>query len=161
VRSLGRLKVLRFYSVGEPLLNKNLGRMIRHAFDQRVAERSELTTNATALIETQARELLDSGLSYLRISIYEMTDERHVRVTGSKVPVARILENVRRFRRLRNECGLGKAFRKRETCRFAPPLGISVVSPLTATSHALRDEPRVSPVGTTEVSRQREIIACS
>jgi radical SAM protein with 4Fe4S-binding SPASM domain len=106
VRALGRLKVLRFYSVGEPLLNKNLGRMIRHAFDQGVAERTELTTNATALNETRAKELIDSGLTYLRVSVYAMTDERHVRVTGSKVPVARILENVRRFRRLRDERGV-------------------------------------------------------
>jgi MoaA/NifB/PqqE/SkfB family radical SAM enzyme len=126
VRALARIKVLRFYSVGEPLLNKNLGRMIRHAFDQRVAERSELTTNATALTETRARELLDSGLSYLSISIYAMTDERHVRVPGSKVPVARILENVRRFRRLRDERGVKFPAPKRSNHANISGTGVSV-----------------------------------
>jgi radical SAM protein with 4Fe4S-binding SPASM domain len=108
--SLGKLKVLRFYMLGEPLLNKQLGAMIRKAVDAGVAERTEVTTNATALTEQRAHELVDSGLDYLRVSIYGVTDKQNLEVTGSKVPVAKILENVRTFRRVRDERGTDKPF---------------------------------------------------
>ena len=105
IRLLGRLKVLRFYMLGEPLLNKNLGAMIRQAVDAEVADRTEVTTNATALTEQRANEIIDSGLSYLRVSIYGITDQHHFDVTGSKFPVARILDNVTTFRRVRDQRG--------------------------------------------------------
>lgn len=105
VKELGRLKVLRYYMLGEPLLNKNLGSMIRHAVDAGVTDRTELTTNGTALSEKRAHELIDSGLTYMRVSIYGITDERLEKVTGSRIPAARILENVKQFSRIRRERG--------------------------------------------------------
>jgi radical SAM protein with 4Fe4S-binding SPASM domain len=65
------------------------------------AERTELTTNATALTERTSRALLDSGLDYLRISIYAIGAKRHAAVTGSTIHPAVILGNVKRFSDMR------------------------------------------------------------
>jgi radical SAM protein with 4Fe4S-binding SPASM domain len=105
IKPLGRLKVMRFYMLGEPLLHPDIIRMISLAVSSGVTERTELTTNATALTEQKSRGLLASGLDYLRVSIYAANQERNEWVTQSKVPIARIYENVRTFRRLRDETG--------------------------------------------------------
>ena len=105
IKAMGRLKVMRFYMLGEPLLHPDIIRMISLAVSAGVTDRTELTTNATALTAEKSRGLLASGLDYLRVSIYAATQERNERVTQSKVPISRILENVRTFRRLRDESG--------------------------------------------------------
>lgn len=100
-----RLRVLRFHSEGEPLINKDLPALIRECSDKQVAERSELTSNGSALTEKVAQALVDSRLTYLRVSIYGMTDERHRFVTQSKVSVERIQRNVAALRRIRDAKG--------------------------------------------------------
>ena len=105
IKTMGRLKVLRFYMLGEPLLNPDLIRMIKLANDAGIAERTELTTNATALTADKSRGLIDSGLTYLRVSIYASTQERSEFVTQSRLPVARIHANVRTFREIRDASG--------------------------------------------------------
>jgi radical SAM protein with 4Fe4S-binding SPASM domain len=105
VKALGRLKVLRFYMLGEPLLHPELPRMVQLAVQEGITDRTELTTNATALTAEKSRQLIASGLDYLRVSIYAVDQARNEHVTQSKVPVTRILENVKTFRRLRDEAG--------------------------------------------------------
>jgi radical SAM protein with 4Fe4S-binding SPASM domain len=110
IRELGRLKVLRFYMLGEPLLHPDLVRMIKLAVDSGISDRTELTTNATALTEAKSRALLESGLDYLRVSIYAAHQDRNERVTQSKIPITRIYENVKTFRRLRDEAHRSQPF---------------------------------------------------
>lgn len=99
------LKVLRVHSEGEPLVNKDIAAVVRAANDRRIAERVELTTNGSALTERAAAALIDAELTYLRVSVYGATDERHRFVTQSKIPVERIRKNVQAMRRLRDERG--------------------------------------------------------
>ena len=110
IKAIGRLKVLRFYMLGEPLLHPDLVRMIKLAVDEGITERTELTTNATALTAEKSRQLLDSGLDYLRVSIYAADQKRNEHVTQSKIPITRIYENVKTFRKLRDEAGQTKPF---------------------------------------------------
>jgi radical SAM protein with 4Fe4S-binding SPASM domain len=110
IKALGRLKVLRLYMLGEPLLHKDLPRFIRHAKASDVAERIEVTTNGTALTTKTSRELIEAGLDYLRVSIYASSDRRHLEVTGSKIAVRRIADQVRAFRDLRDSLGSAKPF---------------------------------------------------
>ena len=105
IKSMGRLKVLRFYMLGEPLLHPELVRMIKLAVDEGITERTELTTNATALTAEKSRQLLESGLDYLRVSIYAAEQKRNEQVTQSKIPITRIFENVKTFRQLRDAAG--------------------------------------------------------
>jgi len=49
ILQLGQLKVLNFYMMGEPLVNRALPEMIQRAVELHVSERTALTTNATLL----------------------------------------------------------------------------------------------------------------
>src|SRR5580658_1790699 len=89
IKALGRVKVIRFYMLGEPLLHPELPRMIRLAADEGVTERTELTTNATALTAEKSRQLLQSGLDYLRVSIYAADQARNEQVTQSRISIDR------------------------------------------------------------------------
>jgi len=98
------LKVLRFYFLGEPLLNPDLARMIEMARNMELAERLELTTNASLLRGKCADRLLRSGLDYLRVSVYGTTDAEYQTTTGvaSKGKMKAILQNVAGFRKARD-----------------------------------------------------------
>lgn len=54
-------------NAGEPLLNKDIFQMIRYATKNHLSVM--VSTNATLLSETTIKELLDSGLDYLIVSV--------------------------------------------------------------------------------------------
>jgi len=94
-----RLKVLRFYDVGEPLLNRDLHLMI--AASREFADRTEVTTNGSLLTPDLARRLVASGLDYIRISVYGTSEEEYRRQTGVGHGPLRILQNVADLRAAR------------------------------------------------------------
>jgi sulfatase maturation enzyme AslB (radical SAM superfamily) len=97
--------VLRFYFLGEPLLNPDLPNMIRQAVDEKLAKRTELTTNGSLLTAKTARKLVASGLDYLKVSVYGTTNEEYRAASGSKYDSDTILANVKQLRRIRDELG--------------------------------------------------------
>lgn len=103
IAAIGPIKTLNFYMMGEPLVNGHLPRFVRIAKDKQAAERICVTTNATLLKETIARELIEAGLDYLRVSVYGGSAEAHSRRTQSKIPLDRIVRHVAQFRKLRDE----------------------------------------------------------
>ncbi len=97
----GKIKSLKFYFEGEPLLNRALPSMIQQAHDWDLAERLELTTNLSMLDHAYAFKLIGSGLHYVRISVYGV-DDRHQLTTGSKWTPKEIFDRARMFRGLRD-----------------------------------------------------------
>lgn len=91
--------VVRFYHVGEPLLNRELPAMILGAGG--LGCRTELTTNASRLGDVWATRLLDSGLDYVRISVYGTSDAEYCAATNTGWTVRAIRENVMGLRGLR------------------------------------------------------------
>ena len=65
-----RIKVIRIIGFGEPLANRETPRMIAYLKERNVAERIEMTTNASLLTEDMAEGLIEAGLDYIRCSIY-------------------------------------------------------------------------------------------
>lgn len=95
VLEIGRLKVLRFYMLGEPFLYKELPDVITYAKARNVADRIEVTSNATALTPQNCERIVQSGLDYLRISVYSVKSERHKDVTQSNITPAHIRNNIK------------------------------------------------------------------
>ena len=62
------IKSLKLYFFGEPLLHPAIGEMMKLAADS--CERVEMTTNGMAMTRKNAQAILDSGIHYLRISLY-------------------------------------------------------------------------------------------
>lgn len=110
ILTLGRLKTLNLYMLGEPFANRELPEIIALAKSLGVADRVIVTSNGSLLDERTAARTIESGLDYLRISVYGATAARFREVTASPIPVERVVENVARLRRLRDARGSATPF---------------------------------------------------
>lgn len=128
---LSPVKSLKMYLMGEPLLNKNLGKMIKMAREAGVAERIEVTSNASMLTRERALELIDSGLDYLRVSIYSVDDVRQREITKSKFTPAEVLHNVTQFRNLRDQMRSATPFLNAEMLSDSPEANASFLTAYT------------------------------
>jgi radical SAM protein with 4Fe4S-binding SPASM domain len=85
------------HGVGEPMLVKNLPKMVRYLKDR--GTYVLFNTNGTVLNEKNGRALIDAGLDELRVSLDAATAKSYLAVRG-KDYFRRILKNVRAFREL-------------------------------------------------------------
>lgn len=88
------------HGVGEPMMVRSLPRMIRYLKDRGVYVL--FNTNGTLLTQRAGRQLVNSGLDELRVSLDAATPESFVRVRGRDF-FTRILRNVRAFTALQSE----------------------------------------------------------
>ncbi|MFO1118092.1 MAG: radical SAM/SPASM domain-containing protein [Beijerinckiaceae bacterium] len=105
IADMGGVKALNLYMMGEPFVNRGLPDFIRIAREKGIANRIAVTSNASLINETIARQVIEAGLDYLRVSVYGGTSEAHARKTQSKVPFDRIWRNVKTFRDTRDAIG--------------------------------------------------------
>ncbi|MDO8786810.1 MAG: radical SAM/SPASM domain-containing protein [Sulfuritalea sp.] len=106
IRALGQpLTNLNLYGDGEPFLNKELLDMIRLATRMQVAQNIIVTSNGSAITEKIAVDLIESGLTHLRVSIYGVDEDFHRHITGSTIKPAKVHTNIDRLRKLRDAVG--------------------------------------------------------
>lgn len=79
-----KIKVLKLSLYGEPFTNSDFCQMLRIAKEADIAERIETTTNASLITPEIARQLVECGIDYIRVSIYGASQERYQKVTGTK-----------------------------------------------------------------------------
>lgn len=91
------IKMLRFAGMGEPLLHRNLAKMIQYAKQNNVAESIDIVTNATLLTHELTDELIDAGLSRLRVSLEGLSGEDYQKHAGVWVDVPNLIENLNYF----------------------------------------------------------------
>jgi MoaA/NifB/PqqE/SkfB family radical SAM enzyme len=90
------------HGVGEPMLVKNLPRMVRY-----LKERGTyvlFNTNGTVLNERNGRALIDAGLDELRVSFDASNAKSYLAIRGKNY-FGRIVKNVRAFRELQEREG--------------------------------------------------------
>jgi radical SAM protein with 4Fe4S-binding SPASM domain len=92
IKAMGGVQSIKLHFIGEGTIHPQLGEIARLACT--VSNDVMLTTNGTRLFREKAQQLLDSGLHYIRVSIYEETKPATQQT---------ILENVLVLRRLRDE----------------------------------------------------------
>src|SRR5882672_8674401 len=85
------------HGVGEPMLVKNLPKMVRYLKDR--GTYVLFNTNGTVLNEKNGRALIDAGLDELRVSL-DAANAKSYRTIRGKDYFNRILRNVRAFRDL-------------------------------------------------------------
>src|SRR6266571_4848395 len=88
------------HSVGEPMMVRALPRMIRYLKDR--GTYVLFNTNGTLLSERKGRELIDSGLDELRVSL-DAAEPRAFKLVRGRDMFARIVRNLRAFRALQRE----------------------------------------------------------
>ncbi|WP_084384863.1 radical SAM/SPASM domain-containing protein [Novosphingobium naphthalenivorans] len=92
-----KLKVLRLYKDGEPLLNKNLPAMIRMAKDANIAECIDTTSNGYLLSGEVGEKLVAAGLDRINLSIDGMSEEQFLTFAKTKVDFPSFVANIRDF----------------------------------------------------------------
>src|SRR5882672_176810 len=90
------------HGVGEPMLVKNLPRMVRYLKDR--GTYVLFNTNGTLLNDRNGRALIEAGLDELRVSL-DAANAKSYRAIRGKDFFARILRNVRAFRDLQEREG--------------------------------------------------------
>ena len=93
------------HGVGEPMLVRNLPRMVRYLKDR--GTYVLFNTNGTLLNERNGRALIEAGLDELRVSLDASNAKSFVAVRG-KDYFGRILRNVRAFRNLQKREGVDR-----------------------------------------------------
>ena len=95
VRKSGkRIKLMKLYSLGEPLLHPDVCEWVRKIKNAGICDSLEITTNASLLTESVAEKLVDYGLDTLRVSVYGVSEDEQKRVTQSAVSAESIRDNV-------------------------------------------------------------------
>lgn len=103
----GKLKVLRLFYLGEPLLCPDFFDILEMACQRNIAERLEISTNASMLTREVSKRMLDitekySGNFYLRVSVYSVFQLKNQSITKNDIDVRAIWKNVKTFFDLRN-----------------------------------------------------------
>lgn len=99
-----KLKVLRLYKDGEPLLNKKLPEMISYAKEKNIAEKIDTTTNASLLSEKKGKQLVAAGLDRINISIEGVNNEQYKNFSDVDLEFEKVVENVRLFYENKKNC---------------------------------------------------------
>jgi MoaA/NifB/PqqE/SkfB family radical SAM enzyme len=102
VDQLPQLERAVLHGVGEPMLVRNLGKMVRYLKDRGVYVL--FNTNGTVLTEKSGRAMIDAGLDELRVSL-DAANAASYRAIRGKNYFDRILRNVRNFRALQEREG--------------------------------------------------------
>jgi radical SAM protein with 4Fe4S-binding SPASM domain len=93
------LKVLRLNKIGEPTLNKRLVDMIRYARASGRVEWIDLATNGSLLGAEYLKELNQSGLNRLNVSLEGLTDSDYLLNAKVKFRVKDLIINLENLRR--------------------------------------------------------------
>jgi radical SAM protein with 4Fe4S-binding SPASM domain len=115
IKQMGKLASVKLYNFGEPFLHPAFGEILQKAICHDIAERIEITTNASVMDCIASAGLVAAaadyrGIIYVRISVSSVQEERHARLTLSDIPVSRIAENVAALRKIRDQCGRSNVF---------------------------------------------------
>ena len=105
IKQIGGLKTLNFYVMGEPFVNKNLINYIKLAKKLKISERLIVTSNGTLITKDKYQAICESGLDYLRISIYGPNEEKHKTNTQSKIKLDVVIKNILGLKKFRDENG--------------------------------------------------------
>jgi len=89
-----KIKLLTFAGVGEPLLNKNLPEIIQTAVEYEVAEKYEITTNASLLTDQLSEKLIRAGISLIQISIYGLNDLQYKEFSNASLKFDDLVRNI-------------------------------------------------------------------
>jgi len=103
VGGVSSLKRVVLHGVGEPMLVKNLPRMVRYLKDRSIYVL--FNTNGTLLTEKNGLALMDAGLDEMRVSV-DAANATAFKMVRGKDMFDRIVKNLRGFRQMQQRLGM-------------------------------------------------------
>ncbi|MDH5358765.1 MAG: radical SAM protein [Gammaproteobacteria bacterium] len=89
------IKVLRMYKDGEPLLNKELAKMIAYAKQSGMVDYIDTTTNGSLMTPERMAPILEAGLDKINISVDGMNKEQYIEFTNFDFDFDGFVNNVK------------------------------------------------------------------
>lgn len=108
LKTLPKLKQLNFFMMGEPFANKNTLNFIKKATDNNLSYTYMVSSNGALLTNEKYKSLCESGLNYLRISIFGSNEQIHRNITQSKINLERVKSNIRNFKKFKEDNNYSK-----------------------------------------------------
>lgn len=91
------MKLLSLTGQGEPLINRNISKMVEIAKKNDIAERIEIITNGSLLNKEVAKSLIEAGLDTIRISIQGLSAEKYKNICNYQLNFDEFINNIRYF----------------------------------------------------------------
>lgn len=101
-----KVKKLRLFQIGEPLLHPQLPEMIRYAKKADIAECIELTSNGSLLTNELSNKIINAGLDILNISINGINADQYNNVCNVKLDFDTFYNNIKYFYENKKDCKL-------------------------------------------------------
>jgi radical SAM protein with 4Fe4S-binding SPASM domain len=101
-----KIKMLSLTGQGEPLINKNIGKMVSIAKESEAFERIEIISNGALLTPKITDELINAGLDTLRISLQGLSADKYKNICGADIKFDEFMENIRYFYKNKRETSL-------------------------------------------------------
>lgn len=99
-----KIKVLRLYKDGEPLLNPNFSRMVKYAKSSGCCERVDTTTNGSLLNPERSLEIIDAGIDRINISVEGMNEAQYLNFSKYKINFDEYIKNIKFLYENKKQC---------------------------------------------------------
>ena len=99
-----KIKVLRLYKEGEPLLNPDFARMVAYAKESGCFVGIDTTTNGTLLNPELNRALVKAGLTRIHISVEGLSGEEYKNICGREIDFEQFRANLQDLYDHRGDC---------------------------------------------------------
>lgn len=99
-----KVRVVRLYKEGEPLLNPRFADMVAYAKNSGNCLRVDTTTNASLLTPERSLEIIEAGLDRLNISVEGVNAEQYREFSSYKLDYERFVENIAFFHAHKKQC---------------------------------------------------------
>ncbi|MCR5701982.1 MAG: radical SAM protein [Lachnospiraceae bacterium] len=99
-----KVKVLRLYKDGEPLLNPRFADMVSYAKKIGACERVDTTTNASLLTHDLSDKIIEAGLDRINISIEGIDSQQYLEFSNYKIDYKKFVDELTYLYEHRKQC---------------------------------------------------------
>lgn len=99
-----KVKVIRLYKDGEPLVNPNFEKMVKLAKESGCCERVDTTTNASLLTKERSLAMIEAGIDRINISIEGVNAQQYKEFSGYQIDYDDLVDNIRFLYENRKQC---------------------------------------------------------
>jgi len=99
-----KIKVLRLYKEGEPLVNPDFARMVEYANASGHFLGIDTTTNGTLLNPALNREIIQAGLTRIHISVEGLSAREYRDICGREIDYEKFVDNIRDLYEHKGNC---------------------------------------------------------
>jgi len=92
-----KLKMLRFAAIGEPLLHRDIAKMVAYAKQAEIAQSVDIVTNGSLLTQELSDALIDAGLDRLRISVEGLSAADYIANANAQIDFEQFVAQIRYF----------------------------------------------------------------